>query len=100
VMRKELTSMPLQRARTHVVLPAELVSKIDALVGPRGRSRFIAEAAEQRLQQEQLLKALEAGFGAWKEEDHPELSGPEGTAGWVRRLREAEDQRLSEILHE
>ena len=70
--------MDTRRARTHVLLPAELVAEIDALVGPRGRSRFIAEAAERRLQQERLLKALDEGFGAWKDEDHPELNGPEG----------------------
>jgi ribosomal protein S18 acetylase RimI-like enzyme len=37
-------------------------------------------------------------FGLWKDEDHPELQGPEGTVGWVRQLREAELKRLEEIL--
>ena len=92
--------MSTQQARTHVVLPAELVAEIDALVGARRRSRFIAQAAEQRLQQERLLRALEAGFGAWKDEDHPELNGPDGTVGWVRRLREEDDRRLEEMLRE
>jgi hypothetical protein len=97
---KELIDMATPRARTHVVLPAELVSKIDTLVGPRHRSRFIAEAAEVRLQQEELLQALDAGFGAWRDEDHPELTGPEGTAGWVRRLRDEDPQRFSEVVSE
>ena len=92
--------MSTLKARTHVVLPAALVAEIDALVGARQRSRFIAQAVEQRLQQERLLRALEAGFGAWKDEDHPELNGPEGTEGWVRQLREEDDRRLEEMLRE
>ena len=92
--------MSTLKARTHVVLPAQLVAEIDALVGARQRSRFIAQAAEQRLQQERLLRALEAGFGAWKDEDHPELNGPDGTAGWVRQRREEDDRRLEAMLRE
>ena len=92
--------MSTTRTRTHVVLPAELVAQIDELVGARGRSRFIAEAAEQRLQRERQRRALEIGFGAWKDEDHPELNGPEGTVGWVRRLREESTRRLEDRLGE
>jgi hypothetical protein len=92
--------MSTLKARTHVVLPTELVAEIDALVGARQRSRFIAQAAEQRLEHERLLRALEAGFGAWKDEDHPELNGPEGTEGWVRQLREEDDRRFEEMIRE
>jgi hypothetical protein len=92
--------MSTTRTRTHVVLPAELVAQIDELVGARGRSRFIAEAAEQRLQRERQRRALEIGFGAWKDEDHPELNGPDGTVGWVRRLREETTRQLEERLRE
>jgi Arc/MetJ-type ribon-helix-helix transcriptional regulator len=88
------------RKRTHVVLPADLVARIDELVGARGRSRFIAEAAEQWLQLERQRRALEIGRGAWKDEDHPELNGPDGTVGWVRRMREEDTRRLEELLLE
>ena len=84
--------MSTQQARTHVVLPAQLVAEIDALVGARRRSRFIAQAAEQRLQQERQTRALEAGLGAWKDEDHPELKG--GSYAWVRKLRQESEARF------
>ena len=92
--------MSTQRQRAHVVLPAQLVAEIDALVGTRGRSRFIAEAAEERLQRERMLKLMDDYFAFWKDEDHPELQGPGGTAGWVRRLRQADQERLEQILRE
>jgi hypothetical protein len=47
-----------------------------------------------------MLRALEAGFGLWRDEDHPELQGPEGTVGWVRRIREEDQQRREERLRE
>jgi hypothetical protein len=83
-----------------VVLPAELVAEIDAVVGTRKRSKFIQEAVEERLLRDRQMKGIEAGFGAWKDEDHPELCGPEGTDGWIRQLREESNQRLEELLSE
>lgn len=79
-------------ARTHVVLPAHLIDEIDALVGKRKRSRFLAEAAEAELGRRRQLRALEAAKGAWRAADHPELR--RGTAAWVRKLRRESDRRL------
>ena len=45
--------------RTHVVLPEELVEGVDAFVGKRSRSRFIAEATAEKLRIERLAKAIE-----------------------------------------
>jgi len=86
--------------RTPVVLPAELVAEIDAVVGARKRSNYIQEAIEERLLRDRQLKGLEAGFGAWKDEDHPELTGPDGTEGWIRQLRSESNRRLEELLNE
>jgi len=77
--------------RTHVVIPEEVVSAIDAAVGARRRSRFLVEAAKRELRRLAQAKALEAAAGAWKREHHPELEG--GAAAWVRSLR-SEGERL------
>ncbi len=79
-------------ARTHVVLPAHLIGEIDALVGKRKRSQFLAEAAAAELQRLRQLRALEAAKGAWRAADHPELR--RGAAAWVRQLRQQSDRRL------
>jgi hypothetical protein len=89
-----------QRTRTHVILPAELIAEIDAAVGARKRSKFIQKAVEERLLRDRQMKGLDVAFGAWKDEDHPELCGPEGTEGWIRALREQSNQRLKELLNE
>jgi hypothetical protein len=89
-----------QRTRTHVVLPAELIAEIDAVVGARKRGKFIQEAVEERLLRDRQTKALDMACGAWKDEDHSELCGPGGTEGWIRQLREESDRRLKELLNE
>ena len=50
--------------RTTISLPDALMSEIDDLVGPRGRSGFLARAAKNQLQRERLRGALATARGA------------------------------------
>lgn len=45
-------------ARTNLTLPQELLNEVDALAGPRGRSRYVAEAVAQRLKRDKLGRAI------------------------------------------
>lgn len=78
--------------RTHIIIPEPLVVEIDRLVGKRGRSEFLAQAAEKELRRLQQIRALEIASGAWRDEDHPELRG--GAARWARGLRHESERRL------
>lgn len=78
--------------RTHVVLSAQLVRDIDSVVGKRGRSGFLSQAAEHELMRLRQIEALEAAAGSWKDKDHPELK--QGAVKWVRKLRRDYDRRL------
>jgi hypothetical protein len=75
--------------RAHILLPEDLLKDIDALVGPRGRSAFLAETARNEVRRHRLLQFLERKDPAWKDENHPELAG--GSANWVRKLRAEND---------
>jgi len=77
--------------RTHIVIQP-LVTEIDCLVGKRGRSEFLTQAAEKELRRLQQIHALEHVAGAWKDKDHPELKG--GAARWVKELRQQSEPRL------
>ena len=81
--------------RTHVILPVEVVTAIDKLVGKRGRSAFIAEVASDEIQRRQQLKVLKTAQGAWKDADHPELK--DGAAAWVRQTRAESEKRFESI---
>ena len=74
--------------RTHVILPTEVLREIDALVGQRGRSAFLAEIAQQEVRRRKLLAVLDRKDPAWKAKDHPELK--RGAAAWVSKMRRSE----------
>ena len=78
--------------RTHIVIPEDLATEIDSLVGKRKRSQFLTRAAWTEVRRLQALSALEHAAGSWNDSDHPELR--RGAADWVRKLRRQEDRRL------
>ena len=81
--------------RTHIAIPDDLATEIDAMVGKRGRSRFLVEAARRELKRRTMLAALERAEGAWKIAEHPELKG--GADRWVRRQRQEAEQRFRRV---
>ncbi len=81
--------------RTHIVIPASLVSEIDTLVGRRQRSRFLTEAAQREVKRLRMLRALARARGAWKDQDHPELQ--RGAARWIEKLRQFEERRFKKM---
>jgi metal-responsive CopG/Arc/MetJ family transcriptional regulator len=59
--------------RLNITLPDDLAQKLDEIVKTKEKSRFIAETLRQRIekiQHEQLQKALEEGYKARREESH------------------------------
>lgn len=81
--------------RAHIVLPEKLAREIDAIAGPRGRSAFLVELAENEVRRQKLLAFLRSDEPAWRDEDHAELAEI-GSAEWVRRLRNEAGIRLAD----
>ena len=81
--------------RTHIVIPEQLAARIDTVVGRRGRSKFLAQAAEKELMRLRQLRALEAAADSWKDQDHPELK--HGAAKWVDKLRRQDEARFKQV---
>ncbi|MBI3750841.1 MAG: hypothetical protein HY263_04180 [Chloroflexi bacterium] len=51
-------------ARTNLTLPKELLHDVDEIAGPRGRSRYVAEAVAARLKRDRLRRAIDAAAGS------------------------------------
>lgn len=81
--------------RTHIVIPEHLVIQIDRIVGKRGRSQFLAQAAEKELMRLGQLRAIEAAAGCWKDRHHPELKA--GASKWVEKLRLQDEKRFQQV---
>ena len=84
----------MAKIKTHVTMPEALLQSVDQVVGPRKRSRFIAEAVAEKLRYEQFVRGLDAGAGAWKEEDHSDLSTQKGVRSYLTRHRSVVNRRL------
>ena len=80
-------SVPEGRRRAHIVIPAELLEKIDAQVGPRKRSKFVQEAIEEKLRQQRLRASIAEMAGSLADVDIPGWETRESAAEWVRALR-------------
>jgi|GEM_PF-623087 len=78
-----------------ITLPEELVAELRATVPCGKLSAFLAEAAEFYLAWRRQKAALKVGFGASKDEEHPDLKTPEDSTAYVRTLREADEERLT-----
>ena len=77
----------------HIVISEDLAREIDRMVGKRGRSKFLTQAAEKELKRLRMLRALQRAAGSWKDADHPELRC--GAARWVAKLRKLDERRIS-----
>jgi len=63
-------------------------------------SELAQEEAENKIRRTEFHKALKISSGAWKDENHPELSSIDNIAKYVSDMRRENDKRLKEIYHE
>jgi hypothetical protein len=80
-----------------VTLPKKLAGEIRAITSQGEISSFFTEALEHYIAYRKQTIALQKGFGAWKDESHPDLATPEDSTAYVRDIREADKDRLSEV---
>lgn len=78
--------------RAHIVVPDNLIAEVDAHVGQRKRSRFIAEAIEDKLRNIRALAAFDAVAGSLVGVDIPGWETPESASEWVRAIRQESDR--------
>jgi metal-responsive CopG/Arc/MetJ family transcriptional regulator len=73
--------------RTNLLLPEDLVREVDHFAGPRGRSRYVADALRAKLRSDRLREAVAATAGSWSAEEYPEFATSEMVVDWVRERR-------------
>lgn len=80
--------------RVHIVIPEELISEVDELVGARRRSQFFEDAVREKLKHMKLLTAAESAAGSLADVDTPGWESSEAAAAWVDAVRRADNQRF------
>jgi hypothetical protein len=90
----------MKTARTNVVLPRDLLAEIDRVAGARQRSAFLAEAAREKLARLRFDQAAAEAFGAWENEDHPDLATDDGVRRFLAEARQATNRRMRQRLRD
>ncbi len=75
------------RERLNLYLTKSVADELRRVIPPRERTRFVEEALAKALRRQKLLEALEKSYGAWKDEDHPELATGEDIDRWIEEGR-------------
>ncbi|MBI2267225.1 MAG: hypothetical protein HYU64_19025 [Armatimonadetes bacterium] len=84
----------MEKTRTNVVLPRDLVKAMDKIVGKKKRSDFLALAAQEKLARINFGRSADAAFGAWKDEEYPFLSTEEDVNEFLAGFRAPAAKRL------
>jgi metal-responsive CopG/Arc/MetJ family transcriptional regulator len=74
-------------ARLHVLISDELLRAIDEVVGQRGRSRFLEQAAQEKLDRLTLSAAIDGTAGVLADIDYPRWRDRQAIARHIRRVR-------------
>jgi hypothetical protein len=77
-------------ARTHVVMSDEVLEAIDHKVGQRSRSRFLEEAAREKLARLDLEDALDSTRGIAKGTKYRHWRSRSDAEKWVRSGRKSD----------
>ncbi len=80
-----------------VTLPRDLVREIRSTASKGNVSAFFTEAIEHYLAYHRQRIALERGFGAWKDENHPDLKTTDDSVRYVNSIREPDRERLKRL---
>jgi predicted DNA-binding protein len=75
----------------HIELDDDLVERVDAVAGPRGRSRFVREAIERALEWKNRWDLFESAVGSIPDHGHEWDDDP---AEWVRRQRFSDPRQV------
>src|SRR5919205_1139345 len=94
--RKEVR-MSHETIRTHVILPKDLLQAVDELVGKRERSKFLADAAAEKIARAKLARVAQSVAGSLDGVAIPGWESSESAAEWVRASRRADDAHLQTL---
>jgi hypothetical protein len=86
-VRTSVRHVVRMNVRTNLLLPKDLVDEVDRFAGPRGRSRYVAEALQAKLRRDRLGELVRRTAGVWSAEDYPEFATSEMVVEWVRARR-------------
>ncbi len=71
------------KERMNLYITKSIMDDLRKTIPARERTRFIEEVLIRELRRRKLREVLKSSYGAWKDEDHPELATFDDVNRWV-----------------
>ncbi|MBM4427632.1 MAG: hypothetical protein FJ031_10370 [Chloroflexi bacterium] len=81
---------------SYISIKKSLIDELNRIVPFAERQQFVEEVLTRELRRRRLRFALKKSYGAWKDEDHPELTSYEDVNSWVESIRKKDKPTLNE----
>jgi len=75
------------KERMNLYITKSIMDDLRRAIPARERTRFVEEVLARELRRRKLREALKKSYGAWKDENHPELATFEDVNRWVEEGR-------------
>lgn len=84
------------KERMNLYITKSVMDELRRAVPARERTKFVEEVLARELRRLKLREAIEKSYGAWKDEDHPDMMTPEDIDRWIEEQRKLGTRDLSE----
>jgi hypothetical protein len=84
------------KERMNLYITKSVMDNLREIIPARERTRFVEEILVRELRRRRLLEVIESSYGAWKDEDHPDMMTLEDIDRWIEEQRKLGTRDLSE----
>ncbi len=88
--------MRVVKERMNLYITKSLMDDLRRVIPARERTRFVEDVLARELRRLKLRKAIEKSYGAWKDEDHPDMMTGADIDRWIEEQRKSGTRDLSE----
>ncbi len=88
--------MPAVKERMNLYITKSVMDELRRAIPARERTRFVEELLARELRRRKLQEAIEKSYGAWKDEDHPNMLTGEDIDRWIEEQRKLGTRDLSD----
>jgi len=75
------------KERMNLYITKSVMDELRRAIPARERTRFVEEVLARELRRLKLREAIEKSYGAWKDEDHPDMLTFEDINRWIEEGR-------------
>lgn len=83
------------KERMNLYITKSLMDELRSAIPARERTRFVEEVLARELRRRKLREVLKKSYGAWTDENHPELATFEDVNRWVSEGRKKSTRDFS-----